>query len=54
MQGAGTLGGLVSSPPVLSSLSNSFDDSLEQPVGEVTLAFRCTYFTNAGAPGTTL
>lgn len=54
MQSAGTLGGLVDAPPALTLLSTSFDDSLEQPVGEVSLTFGCTYFTNAGAPGTTL
>lgn len=54
MQAAGTLGGLVDAPPALARISTSFDDSLEQPVGEISLSFGCTYFTNAGAPGTTL
>lgn len=54
MQAAGTLGGLVSAPPVLTAIRTAFDDSLEQPAGEVSLTFRCLYFTQAGAPGTTL
>lgn len=54
VQGAGALGGLVDAPPVLTGIRTDFDDSLEQPVGEVVLTFRCIYFTNAGAPGTTL
>ena len=54
VQSAGTLGGLVSAPPVLTRIRTDFDDSLEQPVGEIALTFGCTYFTNAGAPGTTL
>lgn len=54
MQAAGTLGGLVDAAPVLQSIRTDFDDSLEQPVGAVRLSYRCTYFTNAGAPGTTL
>lgn len=54
VQAAGTLGGKVSVPPALARISTAFDDSLEQPVGEITLVFACTYFTNAGAPGTTL
>lgn len=54
VQAAGTLGALVSIPPTLTAISTDFDDSLEQPVGEIALTFRSTYFTNAGAPGTTL
>ena len=54
VQAAGTLGGLVSTPPVLARIRTDFDDSLEQPVGEISLTFGCTYFTNAGVPGTTV
>lgn len=54
MQAAGTLGGLVSVAPGLTGIRTQFDDSLQQPVGEIELAFRCTYFTHAGAPGTTV
>jgi hypothetical protein len=38
----------------LESIETDFDDTLEQPVGLVNLGYRCTYFTNAGVPGTTL
>lgn len=54
VQSAGTLGGLVSAAPVLTGIRTAFDDSLQQPVGEIELSFRCTYFTHAGAPGTTV
>lgn len=54
MQASGTLGGLVSAPPRLVAVRTAFDDSLQDPVGEVSLTFRCIYFTNAGVPGTTL
>ncbi len=54
VQAGGTLGGLVSVAPVLTGIRTQFDDSLQQPVGEIELAFRCTYFTHAGAPGTTV
>lgn len=54
VQAAGTLGGLVDAPPVLTRIRTDFDDSLEQPVGQISLTYACTYFTNAGAPGTTL
>lgn len=48
-----TLGGLVRGLE-LRSVSIEFDDELEQPVGTVRLTYRCTYFTTAGVPGTTL
>lgn len=48
-----TLGGRVKRME-LQGLRPEFDDALEQPVGLVRLTYRCTYFTNAGVPGTTL
>jgi hypothetical protein len=48
-----SLGGLVKRMH-LARLRIEFDDELEQPVGLVRLIYRCTYFTNAGVPGTTL
>lgn len=48
-----TLGGLVKRLHLV-GLRPEFDDELEQPVGLVRLTYRCTYFTNAGVPGTTL
>jgi hypothetical protein len=48
-----TLGGLVKRMH-LARVRIEFDDELEQPVGLVRLTYRCTYFTNAGVPGTTL
>lgn len=47
------LGGLVRATE-LRSLKTELDDELEQPVGLIRLAYRCTYFTPAGAPGTPL
>lgn len=38
----------------LTALRPEFDDELEQPVGLIRLTYRCTYYTNAGVPGTTL
>ncbi len=38
----------------LTGINVDFDDSLQQPVAAITLRYRATYFTNAGAPGTTL
>lgn len=38
----------------LSSISVDFDDSLEKPVGVVTLQFQTVYFTAPAAPGTAL
>lgn len=48
-----TLGGRVKRMH-LAALRPEFDDELEQPVGLIRLTYRCTYFTNAGVPGTTL
>jgi hypothetical protein len=48
-----TLGGRVKRMHLV-RLRMEFDDELEQPVGLVRLTYRCTYFTNAGVPGTTL
>lgn len=48
-----TLGGRVKRMHLV-RLQVEFDDELEQPVGLVHLTYRCTYFTNAGVPGTTL
>lgn len=50
---ANTLGGRVQGLH-LASIRPEFDDELDQPVGLVRLTYRCTYFTNAGVPGTTL
>jgi hypothetical protein len=38
----------------LESITTEFDDSLQQPVGLINLGYRCTYYTNAGVPGTTV
>lgn len=35
----------------LVSVDTDFDDSLEQPVGEIQLSYVFTYFVQAGAPG---
>jgi hypothetical protein len=48
-----TLGGRVKRMH-LTGIRIEFDDELEQPVGLIRLTYRCTYFTNAGVPGTTL
>jgi hypothetical protein len=48
-----TLGGRVKRMD-LASLRVEFDDDLELPVGLMRITYRCTYFTNAGVPGTTL
>lgn len=48
-----TLGGRVKRMHLI-RLRIEFDDELEQPVGLVRLTYRCTYYTNAGVPGTTL
>jgi hypothetical protein len=48
-----TLGGLVKRMH-LTAIRIEFDDELEQPVGLIRMTYRCTYYTNAGAPGTTL
>jgi hypothetical protein len=38
----------------LRAITVDFDESLEKPTGRITLDFSYRYFTNAGAPGTTL
>ncbi len=48
-----TLGGRVKRMH-LTGIRIEFDDELEQPVGLVRITYRCTYYTNAGVPGTTL
>lgn len=37
---------------VLDKVEIDFDDELERPVGSLMLAYRYTYFTAAGSPGT--
>ena len=38
----------------LTAIAVDFDESLEKPVGRITLDFGYRYFTTAGAPGTLL
>lgn len=38
----------------LKSIDTDFDDSLEKPVGSISLIFEILYFTHAGNPGVTI
>ena len=38
----------------LTAIAVDFDETLEKPAGRIVLDFGYRYFTNAGAPGTTL
>lgn len=51
---AGTLSGLVPGGLELRRDEVLFDDSLDQPAGEIVLEFRALCFTRAGAPGVTI
>jgi hypothetical protein len=51
MHNAGLFGGLVAGSE-LTSVSVSFTDELQKPCGALSMQYRFTYFTNAGAPGT--
>lgn len=53
MHTAGNLSGLIKNEAYLEEIQVDFDE-LEKPVGVVMLRFKAIYFTQAGAPGTTL